>query len=101
MGAPEVPIEIKKMIRNNFKNTIIQCGGYDKARAEADIQSGLTDLVAFGRPFISNPDFVERLKNNWPLSTDLRMDLFYSATENGYTDYPSLKAGVDKLQPTL
>jgi len=101
MGAPEVPIEMKQMIRKNFKNTIIQGGGYDKARAEADIQSGLTDLVAFGRPFICNPDYVERLRNNWPLSTGLRMDLFYSADEKGYTDYPSLKAGVDKLQPTL
>ena len=101
MGAPEVPIEMKQMIRSNFKNTIILGGGYDKARAEVDIQSGLTDLVAFGRPFISNPDFVERLRNNWPLSTDLKMDLFYSADEKGYTDYPSLKAGVDKLQPTL
>ena len=88
MGSPVVPMEIKKSIRNIFKNTIILSGGYDLERAEADIQSGLGDLVAFGRPFINNPDLVERLKNNWPLSQDLKMDLFYSADENGYTNYP-------------
>jgi N-ethylmaleimide reductase len=89
MGAPTVPLEIKRQIRNIFKNTIILSGGYDKESAEADIQSGLGDLVAFGRPFINNPDFAERLKNNWPLSQDLKMDLFYTADEKGYTDYPS------------
>jgi N-ethylmaleimide reductase len=87
-GAPVVPMEIKKFIRNNFKNTIILSGGYDKERAEDDIQNGLGDLVAFGRPFINNPDLVERFKNNWTLSKDLQRDLFYSAYEKGYTDYP-------------
>ena len=88
MGAPAVPREIKKLIRHNFKNTLILCGGYDKESAEAAIESGLTDLVAFGRPFINNPDLVERFKNDWPLSEDLKTDLFYSADEKGYTDYP-------------
>jgi len=91
MGAPEVPVELKKLIRSNFKNTIIVSGGYEKERAETDIQSGLGDLVAFGRPFINNPDLVERMRNNWPLSATLQMDLFYSADERGYTDYPSYK----------
>lgn len=88
MGAPDVPLELKKTIRNNFKNTIILSGGYDKERAEADIESGLGDIVAFGRLFINNPDLVARYINNLPLSTDLKMDLFYSADEKGYTDYP-------------
>jgi len=88
MGAPEVPMEIKKLIRKNFKNKIILSGGYNKARAEADIQSSLGDLIAFGRPFINNPDLDERLKNNWPLSEKLKMDLFYTSDEKGYTDYP-------------
>ena len=91
MGAPVVPLKIKNLIRNNFKNTIILSGGYDKERAEADIHSGLGDLVAFGRQFINNPDLVERMKNNWALSKDLRMDLFYTADEKGYTDYPFYK----------
>jgi len=92
MGAPLVPMALKKMVRTIFKKTLILSGGYDKERAEADIESGLGDLVAFGRPFINNPDLVERLKNNWPLSEDLKMDLFYSADEKGYTDYPLYKA---------
>jgi len=92
MGAPAVPIAIKQMLRDTFKNTIILAGGYDKQTAESDIQSGLGDLAAFGRPFINNPDLVERYKNNEPLSTDLKMDLFYSAAPEGYTDYPVYKA---------
>ncbi|MCX6286690.1 MAG: alkene reductase [Bacteroidetes bacterium] len=92
MGSPVVPLKIKNLIRNNFKNTIILSGGYDKERAEKDIQSGLGDLVAFGRPFINNPDLVERLKNNWALSENLLMDLFYTSDEKGYTDYPVYKA---------
>jgi N-ethylmaleimide reductase len=92
MGAPQVPIDIKVLIRNHFHNVVILSGGYNKERAEADIQTGLGDLVAFGRPFICNPDFVERIKNDWALSQDLKMDLFYTADEKGYTDYPIHKA---------
>ena len=88
MGAPAVPLEIKKQIRENFKNTIILSGGYDKEKAESDIENGLGNIVAFGRPFINNPDLVDRLKNNQSLSADLKMDLFYAADEKGYTDYP-------------
>lgn len=87
MGAPTVPIEIKKLIRSNFKNVIILAGGYDKEKAESDLKNELCDLVAFGRPFINNPDLVERFKNNWLLSQKLDMNLFYSADEKGYTDY--------------
>jgi N-ethylmaleimide reductase len=91
MGSPAVPIAIKQMLRNTFKNTIILSGGYDKQTAESDLQSGLGDLAAFGRPFISNPDLVERYKNNEPLSPPLSMDTFYSAGPEGYTDYPAYK----------
>ncbi|MFA6126806.1 MAG: alkene reductase [Bacteroidales bacterium] len=91
-GAPEVPMEIKKMIRNVFENTIILSGGYKKERAETDLQNGLGNLVAFGRPFINNPDFVKRLMNNLELSQNLHIDLFYTADEHGYTDYPVYKA---------
>jgi len=96
MGSPVVPVEIKKSIRNIFKNTLILSGGYDLESAEADIQSEIADLVAFGRPFINNPDLVERFKNDWPLSQDLKMDLFYTADEKGYTDYPFHKTGLLK-----
>ena len=88
MGAPEVPVEIKKTIRKKFHGTIILSGGYTKELAEKELQGGLADLIAFGRPFINNPDFVERLVNGWPLSKELHMASFYSPGEEGYTDYP-------------
>jgi N-ethylmaleimide reductase len=88
MGAPEVPIEIKKAIRERVHGAIILGGGYTKDRAEKELQGGLADLIAFGRPFINNPDFVERLVNGWPLSKELDMASFYSPGEEGYTDYP-------------
>jgi N-ethylmaleimide reductase len=91
MGAPAVPVEIKKLIRKNFNNILISCGGYTKETAETDIESGICDLVGFGRPFINNPDLVERLEHNQELTQNLKMDLFYSAGENGYTDYLNFK----------
>ena len=91
MGAPEVPLEIKNIIRTRFKNILILSGGYDLDRAEADIESGLADLIAFGRPFINNPDLVTRMEKNQPLSKELKMGLFYTPGEKGYTDYPVYK----------
>jgi N-ethylmaleimide reductase len=88
MGAPEVPIEIKKAIRKRFQGTIILGGGYTKDRAENELQGGLADLISFGKPFINNPDLVERFMNGWPLSKELDMKTFYSPGEKGYTDYP-------------
>jgi len=92
LGAPPVPLAIKQLIRNTFKNTFILAGGHDKEKAEAELQSGLCDLAAFGRPFINNPDLVERYENNKPLSADLHLDLFYTADEKGYTDYAEYSA---------
>ena len=61
MSGITVPLAIKQTIRREFKNTVILAGGYDLQRAEADLQSGLGDLIAFGRPFIKQPpDLVNR-----------------------------------------
>lgn len=94
MGAPAVPIEIKKLIRKNFKNTLILCGGYDKKSAEADLEDGLCDLIGFGRSFINNPDLVERFEHNEELSQNLKTKSFYTADKSGYTDYPNFKIPV-------
>jgi N-ethylmaleimide reductase len=88
MGAPEVPIEIKKAMRKKFHGSVILSGGYTKEIAENELHGGLADLIAFGRPFINNPDFVERIVNGWPLSKELDKNSFYSPGEEGYTDYP-------------
>lgn len=90
MGTPEVPREFKKKLRETFKNTFIISGGYDAERAEADLQEGLGDLVAFGRPYISNPDLVERFKKGAELN-DPKPDYFYTPGAEGYTDYPTLE----------
>ena len=63
MGAPAVPAKTVDLIREKFTNTLILSGGYDAQRAEADLQSGAADLIAIGRPFISNPDLIERMES--------------------------------------
>ncbi len=62
--------------------------GYDKALAEKAVAEG-ADLVAFGRPYIANPDLVERLRVNAPLNTPDQAT-FYGGGAKGYTDYPTL-----------
>ena len=79
---------MKEIIRDRFKNTLILCGNYNVETAEIDLQSGFANLIGFGRPFLNNPDFVERMKNNQPLSTTLDFNTFYTPGEKGYTDYP-------------
>ena len=88
MGAPEVPLAIKQRIREKLKNTLILAGGYSKDTAERDLQSGLADLIAFGKPFISNPDLVERMRNDWPVNTAWNVSTFYTPGPQGYNDYP-------------
>ena len=87
MGSPEVKPAIKQMIREKFTRTLILSGGYDVNRAKHDIAENKGDLVAFGRPFIANPDLVEKLQQGDEL---LQPDgnTFYTADEKGYTDYP-------------
>ena len=92
LGAPAVPVAVKEAIRTNYTGTIIISGGYDAASAEADLVAGKGELVAFGRPFISNPDLVERFKTGAELETP-DQTTFYTPGEKGYTDYPVL-AGV-------
>jgi N-ethylmaleimide reductase len=55
------------------------------------LQSGYADLVAFGRPFIANPDLVERFHRNAPLN-ELDRDTLFGGGARGYTDYPTLPA---------
>ncbi|MBO9638394.1 MAG: alkene reductase [Siphonobacter aquaeclarae] len=90
LGAPAVPDSIKQLFRETYTGTLILSGGYTKETAEADLESGKADLIAIGRPFISNPDLVERLQQGAALS-DPDPDTFYTPGEKGYTDYPVLE----------
>jgi N-ethylmaleimide reductase len=84
MGAPAVSADLKQKIRDNFKGLYILSGGYDAVRADVDLSEGRGDLVAFGRPFIANPDLVEKLKTNAPLKTADHTK-FYTPGPEGYT----------------
>jgi N-ethylmaleimide reductase len=88
MGAPPVPASIKQTIRNSFGGAYILSGGYDRARAEADLEEAKGDLVAFGRPFLANPDLVERIQNDIELSTPDE-STFYTPGAEGYITYAS------------
>ncbi|HJU83143.1 MAG TPA: alkene reductase [Holophagaceae bacterium] len=88
MGAPAVPDSVKAAIRAAFSGALILSGGYDLARAKADLAAGKGDLVAFGRPFIANPDLVSRFTSGAPLA-EPKADLFYTPGATGYTDYPA------------
>lgn len=87
MGAPKVEPSTVQKIRDAFGGTLILSGGYDKARAEKDLESGKANLIAFGKPFISNPDLVTKLEKGLPL-IPLDPGTLYTADEKGYTDYP-------------
>ncbi|RYY13398.1 MAG: alkene reductase [Chitinophagaceae bacterium] len=86
-GENMVPHSLKKAIGKWFTQTIIVAGNYNKERATEDIKSGLGNLVAFGRPFINNPDLVTRFRNNWVLSDNLDASTFFTPDEKGYIDY--------------
>jgi N-ethylmaleimide reductase len=64
--------------------------GYDRELAVEAVAQGKTDLVAFGKPFIANPDLVQRLKDNAPLNAPDQAT-FYGGGAKGYTDYPLLE----------
>lgn len=88
MGAPALPDSIREYFRTNFKGNLILSGGYDKDSAEAALNDNKGDLVAFGRPFISNPDLVTRWEKGAELA-DSDFNTFYTPGPEGYIDYPT------------
>ena len=89
MGAPPVPATIKAKLRDTFNGTFILAGGFDRATAEAALTAKQADLIAFGRPYVSNPDLVARMKTGAPLA-EPDQATFYVPGAKGYTDYPAL-----------
>lgn len=75
--------------RKLFKGAYMANLSYDKARGTAAVQSGHADVIAYGVPFIANPDLVERFKQDAPLN-EADSNTFYGGTEKGYIDYPAL-----------
>ena len=77
-------------LRQRFRNTYLANNGYDLDLATSAVAAGKADLVAFGRPFIANPDLVARLKTGAPLA-QADQATFYGGGVAGYTDYPTLE----------
>jgi N-ethylmaleimide reductase len=77
------------LIRANYRGTLIIAGGFDQNTAEAWLEQGKADLIAFGRKFIANPDLPERFRRAEPLNVD-DPTTYYGGGAKGYTDYPSL-----------
>jgi N-ethylmaleimide reductase len=78
-------------LRKRFKQAYMANNGYDAALATKVLDAGAADLIAFGKPFISNPDLVERLQKGAPLN-EWDKNTFYGGGAKGYTDYPTLGA---------
>ena len=91
LGAPPVPAQLKTSLREAFKGVFILAGGFDAASSQKTLAEGQADLVAFGRPFLANPDLVARMQKNAPLNP-VDMSTFYTPGAKGYTDYPTLHA---------
>ncbi len=85
--APEFTEDFRRDIRSRFKGPIIVAGKYNKLRAQWVLDKGYADLVAFGRPFVANPDLPRRFAEDLPLA-DFDGTALFGGTERGYSDYP-------------
>ncbi|MBR31593.1 MAG: alkene reductase [Spirochaetaceae bacterium] len=91
MGAPQPEQRTVDAIREKYSGTLILSGGFDGALANSALEEGRGDLVAFGRPFLANPDLPERIQQGEELN-EPDMATFYTPGEKGYLDYPVLAA---------
>jgi N-ethylmaleimide reductase len=90
-GEHPMPDLSARFFRPLYPGTLIVAGGYTLERANAALQSGLADLVAFGQLYLANPDLVERFRRAAPLNAP-DTKTFYGGGAEGYTDYPVLEA---------
>ncbi|MCB8874267.1 alkene reductase [Acidisoma silvae] len=86
-NAPDLPETFRAAVRQAFSGRIIYAGLYTAERAARAVEAGLADLIAFGRPFIANPDLPQRIANGWPLNA-IEQATLYGGAEKGFTDYP-------------
>lgn len=100
-NAPDLPESFRREVRETFSGRIIYAGRYTAERGARLLETGLADLIAFGRPFIANPDLPERIANGWPLNA-LDSATIYGGAEKGFTDYPTYGActhATEKVEP--
>ena len=94
LSRPWVPLKeswfIQDVIghyRKIYKGFLVANANYTPESGEAEVREGRADAIAFGRPFIANPDLPARIENNWPLASP-DSSTFYTGGEKGYIDYP-------------
>ena len=86
LGEPMTLAEFRKV----FSGPLIGNCGYGKSTAETAVDGGQADMIAIGRPYISNPDLVDRYRNDWPLAPDAEVSDWYTpAGASGYTSFPT------------
>lgn len=86
--APETPEQFKRDMRDSFSNVLIWAGKYDADKAQQALDSGVADMIGFGRPFVANPDLPARIEQGQPLAPHDPETLF-GGGEKGLTDYPT------------
>jgi N-ethylmaleimide reductase len=89
-NAPELPETFRNDVRSNFSGKVLYAGKYTVERGVRVVKAGWGDLIAFGRPFIANPDLPERIAQGWPLNA-VDPATMYGGTDKGYTDYPAYR----------
>jgi N-ethylmaleimide reductase len=89
--APLMPVDLKRKLREVFPGVLIYAGNYSAERAREAIAAGWADMIAFGRPFVANPDLPERLRTGASLAQHDRNTLFGGGAR-GLTDYPLFSA---------
>ncbi|MDN3581584.1 alkene reductase [Mucilaginibacter flavus] len=91
--SPKIQQQTFDAIREAFTETIILCNGNTPDNAADTLAKGFADVLAFGRPFLANPDFDIRISQNAPLN-DVDFTTLYTPDAHGYTDYPALTLAV-------
>ena len=83
LGDPMNLNEFRKL----YSGPLMGNCGYTQETAEQAIKEKQADIIAFGRPFINNPDLVERFRNGWALAPEAELDTWFSFEKEGYTDF--------------
>ena len=83
--------ELARIARRHFRGTLMLNGGFDAASGEAAVRQGHADAIIYGKPFISNPDLVQRIRSGAALAP-VDFATLYTPGARGYTDYPALVA---------